>query len=197
MAVVLASASRIRLALLQNAGVEAVAEAAAVDEQAVKASFRAQGSRADDVAEALAELKAQRVSRRHPGALVVGCDQMLEAGGAWLDKPADRAAAAEQLKLLRGQRHVLISSAVAVRDGHRLWHATARARLTMRQFSDDFLEQYLDRVGDAALSSVGGYQLEGLGAQLFALVEGDYFTVLGLPLLPLLEFLRAQRVIAE
>jgi septum formation protein len=168
-----------------------------VDEEEVKLAGKAEGVGADAVAEALAELKAQRVTRRHPGALVIGADQMLECEGVWFDKPSDRAAAREQLLALRGKTHQLVSCAVIVRDGERLWHKVDRARLTMRNFSENFLDGYLDAVGDEVLYSVGAYQLEGLGAQLFQRVEGDFFTILGLPLLPLLGFLRVHGVGTE
>ncbi len=191
---VLASGSRTRAAMLEQAGVSAILDKPLVDEDEVKAAGRAEGVPADAVAEALAELKAQRIARRHPGALVVGADQMLECEGRWFDKPADRAAARAQLLDLRGRTHRLVSCAVVVRDGERMWHKVDSARLTMRNFSESFLDDYLDRVGDEVLHSVGAYQLEGLGAQLFQRVEGDFFTILGLPLLPLLGFLRVHGV---
>ena len=191
---VLASGSRTRAAMLEQAGVSAVLDKPLVDEDEVKAAGRAEGVPAEAVAEALAELKAQRITRRHPGALVVGADQMLECEGRWFDKPADRAAARAQLLDLCGKTHRLVSCAVVVRDGERIWHKVDSARLTMRNFSESFLDDYLDRVGDDVLHSVGAYQLEGLGAQLFQRVEGDFFTILGLPLLPLLGFLRVHGV---
>ena len=191
---VLASGSRTRAAMLEQAGISAVLDKPLVDEDEVKAAGRAEGVSADIVAEALAELKAQRITRRHPGALVVGADQMLECEGRWFDKPADRAAARAQLLDLRGKTHRLVSCAVVVRDGERMWHKIDSARLTMRNFSEAFLDDYLDHVGDDVLHSVGAYQLEGLGAQLFHRVEGDFFTILGLPLLPLLGFLRVHGV---
>ncbi|SMH55714.1 Maf family protein [Azospirillum agricola] len=187
---VLASGSRTRAAMLERAGLTAILDKPLVDEEEVKLAGRAEGVPADAVAEALAELKAQRVTRRHPRALVIGADQMLECEGVWFDKPADRAAARDQLLALRGKTHQLVSCAVVVRDGERLWHKIDRAKLTMRRFSDAFLDEYLDRAGDDVLHSVGAYQLEGLGAQLFQRVDGDFFTILGLPLLPLLGFLR-------
>ncbi|TWA84288.1 septum formation protein [Azospirillum brasilense] len=195
--VVLASGSRTRAEMLERAGVRVTLAPAAVDEEEIKLAARAEGAPVEDVAEALAELKAQRVTRKHPGALVIGADQMLECEGRWFDKPADRDAARAQLQDLRGKTHRLVSCAVVLRDGERLWHHVDRARLTMRPFSDAFLESYLNAAGDDVLGSVGAYHLEGLGAQLFHRVDGDFFTILGLPLLPLLGFLRVHGVIAE
>lgn len=195
--VVLASGSRTRAAMLEQAGVSVTCHPAAVDEDEVKRSFRAEGFPVEAVAEALAELKATRVAARYPGALVIGADQMLECEGDWFDKPVDRGAAREQLLRLRGRTHRLVSCAVVVRDGERLWHQVQSARLTVRPFTDAFLDDYLDRAGDRVLTSVGAYQIEGLGAQLFSRVEGDWFTILGLPLLPLLGFLRVHGVLVE
>ncbi|MCG5241923.1 Maf family protein [Azospirillum doebereinerae] len=196
-ALVLASGSRTRAAMLERAGLTAILDKPLVDEEEVKLAGRAEGVPADAVAEALAELKAQRVTRRHPGALVIGADQMLDCEGIWFDKPADRAGARDQLLSLRGKTHQLVSCAVVLRDGQRLWHKVDRAKLTMRWFSEAFLDDYLDRAGEEVLHSVGAYQLEGLGAQLFQKVEGDFFTILGLPLLPLLGFLRVHGVGTE
>ena len=193
--IVLASGSATRRIMLENAGVPLVVDTAPVDEAAVKDAMRAETDNPARVAEVLAELKATRVSARHPGALVVGANQMLECERRWFDKPADRDAARAQLLVLRDKSHRLVSSVVVVRDGRRLWHHTDSARLDMRRFSDHFLDQYLDRAGAAVLSSVGAYQVEGLGAQLFRSVEGDHFTILGLPLLPLLDFLRENGVL--
>ncbi|TWA68575.1 septum formation protein [Azospirillum baldaniorum] len=196
-AVVLASGSRTRAEMLERAAVRVTLAPAAVDEEEIKLAARAEGAPVEDVAEALAELKAQRVTRKHPGALVIGADQMLECEGRWFDKPADRDAARAQLQDLRGKTHRLVSCAVVIRDGERLWHHVDRAHLTMRPFSDAFLDSYLNAAGDDVLGSVGAYHLEGLGAQLFHRVDGDFFTILGLPLLPLLGFLRVHGVIAE
>lgn len=195
--IVLASGSAARQAMLAAAGVTFAVDVAPVDEGAVKAALRQDGADPVLVAETLAEVKAARVSARHPGALVLGADQMLECGGEWFDKPGDEAAARRQLVALRGRTHRLISAAVVVRDGRRLWAHAEDARLTMRGFSDGFLDTYMEKAGTAVLSSVGAYQLEGLGAQLFARIEGDHFTILGLPLLAVLDFLRENGELAR
>jgi septum formation protein len=192
---VLASASASRAGMLTRAGVPFVKDPSAVDEDEVKRAMRGEGASADDLAIALAELKARQVGRRHSAALVVGSDQVLVCEDRWFDKPTDRAAARAQLLALRGKTHSLISAVLVLRDGERLWHHVGRARLAMRPFSEAFLDDYLDAAGDAVLGSVGGYQLEGLGAQLFSRVDGDYFTILGMPLLPLLDFLRNHGVV--
>lgn len=181
--------------MLRSAGVAVTTDAPVIDETEVKSALKADGAAAADVAETLAELKAMQVSRRHPGGLVIGADQMLQCGDVWFDKPPDRDHARAQLVSLRGKTHELISSAVGVRDGSRLWHHTDKAWLTMRAFSDAFLQSYLTGSGTDILGSVGAYRLEGAGVQLFSRVEGDFFTVLGLPLLPLLEWLRAQGIL--
>lgn len=195
--VILASGSATRARLLAAVGLSIARETAGVDEAEVKAALKAEGAPAARVAEALAELKAVKVSRRHPGAFVIGCDQMLDCDGRWFDKPDSLAAARAQLLALAGRDHRLLTSVVVVRDGTRLWHHSESATLTMRSFSDGFLDTYLAAVGDAAMGSVGAYQLEGPGAQLFARIRGDYFAILGLPLLPLLDFLRNHGVVPE
>lgn len=190
---ILASGSATRARLLREAGVTIEIVTPAVDEDEVKASYKAEGAGVEDTALALAELKAASVVRRLPtegGVFVLGADQMLDCGGHWFDKPMDRAAARAQLLALRGHKHHLVSAAILFLNGQRIWHQIDRAELTMRDFSDTFLDHYLDNAGEAVFGSVGGYHLEGLGAQLFSRVRGDFFTILGLPLLPVLAILR-------
>ncbi len=194
---ILASKSAARAALLRGAGVDFAVDAAALDEDAVKASLRADGASAEDVALALAEMKAARVSRAHPGALVIGADQLLDCEGVWFDKPADMAAARRDLRALRGRTHRQISAVCVVVEGATLWRRAEIARLAMRPFSDAFLNRYLAAAGEGICASVGAYRLEDLGAQLFSRIEGDYFTILGLPLLPLLDFLRDHGVVGR
>lgn len=193
--VVLASSSRTRAEMLARAGVAVTCDPASVDEEEMKHACRAEGLPVEATAEALADLKARRVSARQTGALVIGADQMLECEGVWFDKPAGREQARAQLLALRGRSHRLISAAVVLRNGERLWHSVTSARLTVRSFSDAFVDSYLDAAGAAVLGSVGAYQVEGLGVQLFSRIEGDHFTILGLPLLPLLGFLREHGVV--
>jgi septum formation protein len=186
---ILASGSATRRKMLEDAGVPVVVEKPRVDEEAVKAGLRAEGLAPREQADALAEVKALSVSRLRSG-LVLGADQMLALGDQAFDKPANRAEARAQLQALRGKTHALMTAAVIARDGQAIWRHVDAPRLSMRSFSDAFLDDYLDRVGEGALASVGGYQLEGLGAQLFSRIDGDYFSVLGLPLMPLLSYLR-------
>ena len=172
------------------AGIAFDAATLPVDEQAVKHAMRQSGASVVDTAIELAEIKAYRVSLKQPDRLVVGADQMLEIEGEWLDKPQTLDQAKEHLLRLRNKTHRLISAVVVVKDGVRLWHTVSTASMTMRPFTDQFLDDYLNKGGDGLLGSVGAYKLEGLGVQLFSAIEGDYFTILGLPLLPLMDFLR-------
>jgi septum formation protein len=194
---VLASASTIRKTMLCNAGLEIAVDPAHIDEGALKSRLWNEGAAVATVAIELAAQKAAAVAGRHRGALVIGADQMLECDGAWLDKPPDRAAAERQLQTLSGRAHRLISAAVVLDNGREAWRMADSVTLHMRPLSPAFIASYLDRLGPAACASVGAYQLEGLGAQLFTRIEGDYFTVLGLPLLPLLAFLRQRGIISE
>ena len=191
----LASASQSRATLLTAAGVRFTVRPARVDEEAVRTSLLAEGFGPEAVADALAELKAVRISASAADQLVLGADQVLVSGGEMLARPADRAEARRQLLALRGREHELLSAAVLARNGAAIWRSLDRARLRMRAFSDDFLDAYLDQEGDAVLACVGAYRLEGPGAQLFDRVAGDHFTILGLPLLPLLQQLRELRVL--
>jgi len=143
----------------------------------------------------LARAKAEAVARRHPGALVIGADQILESDGRWFEKPKDAADAAATLKALAGRTHRLISAVAVSRDDGTAWEHVETARLTMRRLSDADIGRYLKDAGPAVLESVGAYRLEGIGARLFTAIDGDYFTILGLPLLPLLGFLRAASAI--
>ena len=188
--IVLASKSSARRAVLDGAGVVYEAAVAGVDEDAVKTAMLAQGASPAAVADALAELKAMKVSQTRPD-FVIGADQTLEFGGELYDKVETLEAARERLALLRGKTHRLHSAVVVAKDGQPIWREMATASLTMRDFSDEFLESYLAREGEAALGSVGCYRLEGMGSQLFSRIEGDYFAILGLPLLGLLDLLRA------
>jgi septum formation protein len=185
---VLASRSDIRGKVLAAAGLRFGIRPAQIDERATEA--RAGGLDAAQAAALLARAKADAVAATQTGHLVLGADQTLALGDKRFSKPANRTEAVQQLRALRGQTHALHSALALVQDGKVLFELVDTARLTMRDFSDRFLDDYLDMAGDAALGSVGGYQLEGIGIHLFERVEGDYFTILGLPLLPLLAFLR-------
>lgn len=185
---VLASKSDVRGKIIAAAGLRFEIRPAQIDERAVEAKAGAPDAAA--AAKLLAHAKAQAVSASRPGQLVLGADQTLALGATRFSKPADRAAAAGQLRTLRGRSHELHTAIALVRDGLVLFDCVDTARLTMRDVSDRFLDDYLEMAGDLALSSVGAYQLEGIGIHLFERVEGDYFTILGLPLLPLLAFLR-------
>ncbi len=189
-AVILASGSLTRQRLLRAAGVAFDVDVARIDEAAVIESLTAEKAPARDVADLLAELKAVKVSSRHPQAFVIGADQVLSIGAELFQKPGSLVSAREQLRRLRGRTHVLSSAVSVARDGSVIWRIVQEARLTMRDFSDTFLEAYLADAGEEILGSVGAYHVEGLGIQLFSGIDGDTFTILGLPLVPLLDFLR-------
>lgn len=193
---ILASASASRTRLLTAAGVPHRVEAAHVDEAAIKESLVAERATAGDIAEILGATKARQVAAGAPGVLVLGADQVLELDGALFDKPGDMDEARRHLLALRGRTHRLWTSASVVRDGRHQWHHTEASALTMRDFTEAFLERYLEEAGEAVLTSVGAYRLEETGAQLFSAVEGNHFAILGLPLLALLPFLRANSIIA-
>jgi septum formation protein len=187
---ILASSSAARQRLLADAGLEFIVEPARIDEASIKARFTVGGRSASDCALALADAKARQVAAGYPRRLVIGADQILICGGKWFDKPSSLAEARSQLQTLRGRAHKLVTAACIVQEQACIWQGETSANLIMREFSDTFLDAYLAIEGTAVLASVGAYRLEGRGIQLFARVEGDYFAILGLPLLQLLRFLR-------
>ena len=194
---VLASRSAGRRALLENAGIPHAVMTASIDEDAAKASLRARGHGPRDIADALAELKALKVSGKCPGDLVLGCDQTLALDdGTLFDKAADRAVLAEQLRQLSGKTHSLFSAIVIAENGQPVWRHVERVGMTMRPLSDAFIADYLEAEGDVLLGCVGGYRIEGPGAQLFSRIEGSHFAIVGLPLLPLLDYLRTRGLLA-
>jgi len=192
---ILASQSAARASLLTAAGLRFDALAPRVDEDEIKRGLRAGSGQPDEAALVLAEFKARRISERHPDAVVIGADQLLVCDGEWLDKPADLHAARLQLQHLRGHRHTLVTAVLCVGNGTVLWHHLARPSLRMRQFSDTVLDAYVALEAGHVTGIVGSYRLEGPGLQLFDAIEGDYFSILGLPLLPLLGFLRQHGVL--
>ncbi len=192
MRLILASQSASRRALLEAAGLSFEAMPAAVDEAAIKESAKAEGMTPADAALLLADAKAARIARRHPEAVVIGADQLLVCEGEWFDKPADVQAARRQLERLRGRAHELVTAVVGWRAGQRAWQHIATPRLAMRDFSDAFLDAYLAREGAVVTQSVGAYRLEGPGIQLMRDIRGEHTAILGLPMLPLLAWLREQ-----
>ncbi|MEH6404823.1 MAG: Maf family protein [Sneathiella sp.] len=193
--IILASSSKSRRIMLENAGLEFEIAPPRVDEEEVKHSLHAAGASAAETAQALAELKALRISKDFPEHFVIGADQMLECGPVWFDKPVDMDHAKAHLSALRGKTHSLQNAVCVAKASTVIWHHGNEAKLAMRNFSDEFLETYLKEAGPDILGSVGAYQLEAYGAQLFNKVDGDFFSILGLPLLPLLDFLRGHKVV--
>lgn len=194
--IVLASQSLVRQRLLRDAGLDFAVVPARIDEDVVKDAMVQDGASIRDVADRLAELKALRVSASHPEAIVIGADQILGFGSELVGKSENMASAKNLLRRLRGQTHELITACTLARHGAITWRHIESVKLRMRDFSDSFLDDYLAAEGEDLLSSVGCYRLEGRGVQLFAEIRGDYFAVLGLPLLPLLDALRKQGAVA-
>jgi septum formation protein len=191
---VLASSSSTRAALLRAAGLDFATQPAAVDEASLKEAAQAEGLPSAEAATLLADAKAERVARRmlreQPEALVIGADSLVVCDGRWFDKPEGLEGARAQLQALRGRTHELVSAVVCWRHGARIWHHATTCRLSMRDFSDAFLDAYLAAEGEVVTHSVGAYRLEGLGMHLFRAVEGEHAAILGLPMLPLLDYLR-------
>ena len=192
---ILASGSQIRSQLLRNAGIDFDVKVARVDEEMVKESMLAEAALPRDIADALAEMKARKVADKHPGVMVIGCDQVLAFENSILSKPESREDATVQLRMLRGGRHTLMSAAVIYHENKPVWRHIGIVRLRMRDVSDAYLEAYISRNWDDIQHSVGAYQLESEGVRLFQSIEGDYFHVLGMPLLELLAFLTLRGVI--
>lgn len=195
MPLILASGSDIRAQLLRNAGVPFEVHKARVDEQTIKESLLAEGANPRDIADALAESKARKVALKHPDTMVIGCDQVLDFKGQLLSKPDSPEHAISQIKSMRGERHTLLSAAVIYHEGKPIWRHVGQVRLRMRPASDTYVDGYVARNWDSIQHSVGAYKLEEEGVRLFHSIEGDYFNVLGMPLLELLAFLTLRGVI--
>jgi septum formation protein len=193
---ILASSSKVRLRLLENAGLDVTCVPARIDEETIKTSLQAEGAPPRDIADTLAEMKAKKVSDRYPDAVVMGCDQVLDYKGMVYSKPENTDQLREQLLLLRDKTHALISAVVVFENGKPVWREVAQAKLTMRAFSNAYLDGYIASNADRLLDTVGGYKLEQEGVRLFSKIEGDYFTILGLPLLPLLNYLHLRGFVA-
>lgn len=194
--IILASGSGIRRDIMSAAGLDFTVVTRPVDEAAIKAAMLTEGALPRDIADALAEAKSIRVSRTEPG-LVIGADQIMVMDGQIFDKPVDMGEARTRLLSMRGKKHHLIGAVVICEDGHPVWRHISKTTLSVREFSEDFLDDYLSHEGEAVLKSVGAYRFEGRGAQLFSHVDGDFFSILGLSLLPVLDYLRIRRAISS
>lgn len=193
--IILASGSSIRAQLLRNAGLDIEVSVARIDEEMVKASLLAEGAPPRDVADTLADMKARKIADKNTDAMVIGCDQVLSFRNMLLSKPTSPEDAGQQLRAMRGEQHVLLSAAVVYHEGKPVWRHVGQVRLRMRDVSDAYLDGYISRNWDDIRHSVGAYQLEGEGVRLFHSISGDYFHVLGLPLLEVLAFLTLRGVI--
>lgn len=193
--ILLASASEIRLTLLQAAGLSVTSQPARIDEDSIRMAMQAEGASPRDLADTLAEVKARKIAEKNPTSLVLGCDQILELNGKIFAKPESLDEARAQLCALSGQTHRLLSAAVLYQDGQPVWRHVGQARLTMRGLSDPYLTDYLTRNWSSIRHAVGCYKLEEEGVRLFSAIEGDHFTILGLPLLPLLSYLGTRGLI--
>lgn len=194
---ILASGSTIRAQMLRNAGIAFSVQTARVDEEAIKRSLLAENAAPRDIGDTLAEMKARKISDKHPDALVIGCDQVLDLKGELLSKPNTPQDALDQLKALRGNRHQLLSAAVIYERGKPIWRHVGQVRLRMRESTDAYLESYVERNWDSIRHAVGAYKLEEEGVRLFSGIDGDYFNVLGMPLLELINFLTLRGVIEK
>ncbi|NOE19211.1 septum formation protein Maf [Ruegeria atlantica] len=195
--ILLASGSAIRAQLLENAGVPFMVQIARVDEETAKRALLAENASPRDIADTLAEMKARKVSDKNPGSMVLGCDQVLDFDGQLMSKPETPEQALAQLKAMRGKRHMLLSAAVIYQNGEPIWRHVGQVRLRMRASSDAYLKDYVARNWDSIRHAVGAYKLEEEGVRLFATIDGDYFNVLGMPLLELLNFLAVKGVIDQ
>ncbi len=195
--VILASGSEIRAQMLRNAGVGFQVQVPRVDEEAIRTALLSDNAPPRDIADSLAEMKARRISDKNPGAMVIGCDQVLDFQGTLLSKPGSQDVALRQLKEMRGNRHMLLSAAVICQDGRPIWRHVGQVRLRMRECSDAYLSGYVSRNWDSIRHAVGAYKLEEEGVRLFTTIDGDYFNVLGMPLLELLNFLVLRGVIEK
>jgi septum formation protein len=193
--IILASGSEIRATLLRNAGVAVEVLVPRLDEDTIRAAMLAEGASPRDLADALAENKARKIGLKHPDALVIGCDQILDFGGNCLSKPADQQDARAQLRAMSGQRHSLLSAVVIWHEGASVWRHIGQARLQMREISEPYIDDYVERNWDSIRHAVGCYKLEEEGVRLFSRIDGDYFTVLGLPLVDLLGYLTVRGVL--
>ena len=194
---ILASGSAIRTQMLRQAAVDHTVEVPRIDEATIKESLISEAASPRDIADALAEMKARKISEKHPGALVLGVDQVLEFRGGLLSKPASPADAVEQLRSMRGDRHSLLSAAVICEDGKPIWRHVGQVRLRMRDASDAYIDDYVSRNWDSIKQAVGAYKLEEEGVRLISHIDGDYFNVLGMPLLELLNYLTLRGDIAK